>query len=61
MDSPQLIYRLTTKDTNGANVTNDINIEDKSNSLVISYIYTSLVNRIDDEMPGYTCHYFLKA
>ena len=38
-----------------------INVDDKFNKSVISYIDTALINTVDDNSSSYTCFYYLKV
>ena len=50
LESLQGLYLLNTKDTNVADGTNLLNVDDNSNSLIISYICMSLINTVDDKI-----------
>ena len=58
MEPPQGLYWINTKEVDGTDL---INVDDKSNNSVSSYIDTSLINTVDDTGSGYNRFYHLKA
>ena len=61
LDYPRGIYWLNTKDTDGKDSTILLNVGDKSNSSVSSYIVMAIINAVDYKRSGYTCRSCLKA
>ena len=49
---------INNKDTYDTTI---LNVDYMSNNSVISYIYTTLNNTVDDKRSGYTHHSYLKA